>query len=446
MMTSDLRVQELIAYTKQKMGLHAYHLHASDIHLEQTIQGSMPILTMEWFPNDRKERTEEGLNPPGTAVVDVEIRSRHLRKVIFTKGLTLANKVTFKPNDLQEIIHWIEQETELTYEKHFSLSKQEEMKYIFRSSYEGIPLSPSGHIRVELDHAGRLVFFTIHGEFPDANRIQSESYSLTMDKVIEQLAFEQFKLVQFPLIEQQAWQSVYGLEEIYITNDKQTLLPFTLDEREACEINRVMEWEAPSDVTQAMEREVASDFTQAMEREAPTDEKFEGRPLFLQKESLSLDEALTLTQISKPFSISEQEKAVMMEHLLNFLRKEFAKDSGKWLFKRIFRDDPYVIAELVPYPEDQRVPIRKLRVFLDANHYEVVNYMDKGLFLSMFESYSSPGEAVIGKQEAFAQIKDKIELTPVYVYDFAQQAYRLCGKLDCKYAVLVNGEGIVSMG
>ncbi|MGG0718185.1 hypothetical protein ABE096_11435 [Robertmurraya massiliosenegalensis] len=39
------------------------------------------------------------------------------------------------------------------------------------------------------------------------------------------------------------------------------------------------------------------------------------------------------------------------------------------------------------------------------------------------------------KEEAFEKLKDRFELKLYYVYDFEQNKYLLCGKLDCQYGV-----------
>ncbi|WP_213412351.1 hypothetical protein [Xylanibacillus composti] len=344
-----------------------------------------------------------------------------MRSVIFTGGQTHADWITFKKNDLNEIIRWAELETGLIHGDNFRLNTYTETEYVFQASYEGIPLSPSGEISIKLDDAGRLVFFAMYGQFPAGSMIRGEAYALSLDRDMEKLAYEQIKLVQFPIVEEKRWLAVYALEEIYITNDKQTLIPFTMDARMDRQVNQVMEWDTP------------------------LDGKFEEQPLCFQRKDLTLEQALSLCdEPNRPFW-SDQDQAIILKNVLDFLRKEFPEDSGKWLLKRIFREEPYILAELDPFPEENRVPQRKLRVFLEESSFEVVHYMDKAPFLQMFENYASPDQAVVTKEQAFEQLKGKLELTPAYVYDGAQQAYRLCGKLDCRYGVLVNGDGVVAL-
>src|SRR5690606_770085 len=120
-----------------------------------------------------------------------------------------------------------------------------------------------------------------------------------------------------------------------------------------------------------------------------------------------------------------------------FLRMKFPQDSGKWMLKTISRDEMYLIAELEPTCEDEIFPLSKMRVFLDPEHLEVINYIDKMSFVNdMFASCTPPEPVAVTKEEAFRQIKDHISLSPVYVYDAALRQYRLYGKLDCSFGIM----------
>lgn len=59
----------------------------------------------------------------------------------------------------------------------------------------------------------------------------------------------------------------------------------------------------------------------------------------------------------------------------------------------------------------------------------------------MYMELKEVDEIKVTKEKAFEQLKDFIQLTPYYVYDFEEGYYVLCGKLDCQYAVKAcNGE------
>ncbi|WP_235749586.1 hypothetical protein [Neobacillus bataviensis] len=67
--------------------------------------------------------------------------------------------------------------------------------------------------------------------------------------------------------------------------------------------------------------------------------------------------------------------------------------------------------------------------------------MDNKPFLKMYMDLKEAEEIKVTKEEAFEKLKELIELTPYYVYDFEQGYYVLCGKLDSHYAVKAyNGE------
>ncbi len=49
----------------------------------------------------------------------------------------------------------------------------------------------------------------------------------------------------------------------------------------------------------------------------------------------------------------------------------------------------------------------------------------------MYMELEEAEEIKVAKEEALEKLKDFIELTPYYIYDFEQGYYVLCGKLDC---------------
>lgn len=419
----DPRLQQLIHFTKEKIGLEKYRLHTTDIYLERSLSGAMPILSMEWFPNEVEEPIEDDMNPPGTAVVELDIKSRRFKSIIFVQAKTLADRIRFDKSDQEGIIRWIEQETGLTYDRQFSLKKREGLRSTFQSCYEGIPTSPTGYIEIELDEAGRLVFFSSHGDFPSDKLVLEQQYTLTIDQDIEQIAFQQLKLVRFPSQKEEKWQSVYAIEEIYVAADKQTTIPFELDMnmRNAVKVGQVMRWDAP------------------------LTEPFARQSLDLDRKSLTVEQAFSFESNLEQHVITIQERAKIIEAVLQFLRKEFPNDSEKWILKRIYRDENYVLAELKPYPEDAGGYEKKMKVFIDPVTFEAINYINNAWLLEAFKNYKASEKITVSKSEAFEQIKAKLELSPIYVYDFERKRYVLCGKLDCHVGVLASGGGLVSM-
>ncbi|PLR94688.1 hypothetical protein [Bacillus sp. T33-2] len=198
---------------------------------------------MEWYPKQITEQPDDDCNPDGTAVIDLAIHSRRFNSIIFVGGISHAVGNTFDGND--SIIKWIERETGLKYGQQLKIWKQDDLKIHFEGCFNGVAVSPSGFIDFELDENGNLVFFAANGPFPSADTFQQEEFALSLADVVP-LARNQFKLFEFPSFEQEKWFPVYGLEEIYLTNNKSETIPFFADVRSSLKIDKILQWDSPS--------------------------------------------------------------------------------------------------------------------------------------------------------------------------------------------------------
>jgi hypothetical protein len=243
----DLRVKELVDFTKERIGLEDYYLHTSNIYWEKDVFNTEYTLTTEWFPNILTETIEEGSNPKGTAVVELELKTGRFKRIIFVGKTTQGKTLTFDKNDANAIIEWIEQETGLLYKQQFKIKKQEGTRIMFQECFNGTAVSPSGFIDIELDHAGRLVLFSIHGAFLSKELFIEEEYTLTFDHDMERLANQQLIHMEFPSKKEEKILSIYALDEIYVTNDKKSTLPFEAitDFKSYLRIEQVMRWDSP---------------------------------------------------------------------------------------------------------------------------------------------------------------------------------------------------------
>lgn len=413
---------KLVQYTKDKLGLDQYTLLTADIYLERSFDSAEPVLSMEWLPPGLEQRLEDETNPPGTAVVEFGIKSRRFYSVIFVEGKTFADQIRFDKNNLEEIVQWVEQETNLTYERQFKLQEwdQHEHRVVFQSSCKDIPVFPSGQIELEMDEAGRLVLFSTYGNFPAADAIAEQEYDLAIDLKIEQLASRQCKLIHFPLSKEEKWQIVYMLEEIYVAQDKQTIIPFEWPAKPGAIIDQLMQWDAPLNA------------------------KFEAQPLNMDRIRLSPDQAFSYVYDPDEWTISENEQVAVSQKITDFLRTVFPSDSGKWRLKRMYRNDAYIVAELKSMQDAiEHWHQQKMKVFIDPGSGKVVNYLDQSWLLAAFDHYAKPDKPTISREEAFQRIRPKLELTPAYVYDSKQGKYVMCGKLDCRYGVCADSGELV---
>ena len=183
--------------------------------------------------------------PEGTACIEIDIHSRKTKRVIFSKGISTVDGMTFDLNNRDKIIKWIEKETGLIYGRQFEFWREEERELHFKECIDGIAVSPSGNIEVKLDNEGRLILFSIYGQFPSEKLVKLDKYSLSLEQ-IEKIANEQLKLVEFPQIEQKKLIPAFAIEEIYIKNNDLSTLPyevFVKNDNFSLQLDKVIEWE-----------------------------------------------------------------------------------------------------------------------------------------------------------------------------------------------------------
>lgn len=416
----DVRIQELIDFTKTKFGLDNYYLQRHQFYRSVNIFNETDyILSMEWFPNHALQE-DDGSNPEGTASIEIDLKSRKFKSAIFVMGKSYAKDgVMFANLHTKDIIKWVEDETGLTYGKQFQIYKEDEGEIHFKECISGIDVSPSGSIEVKFNQEGQLTFFAVNGQFPTMEMIIKETYSLSFEKV-ERIANEQLKLIEFPSFEQKKIFPVYAVEEIYVMNDQTSTIPFEfiVDVRAFLQIDKTLNWDKPTN--QSFDRKEISWI-----EDITTEQAFSFEP----------------SPDSYPILKTEQEKCVTAVH--DFLRQEYPKDSGKWILKTLHRDKGYIHAILRTNKQDNRVFQRKLMIMIDAKNLQAVNYMDNKPMLEIYDQFQVSDKVAITKEEAYEKLKSLFELKPYYVYDFKQKQYVLCGKLDCQYGVNAsNGEVI----
>lgn len=417
----DERTQELIDLTKEKFGLWDYSLERSSFNRSVNIfNETIYTFSMEWFPNEVAEPVDEDENPDGTAVIEIDIHSRKFQSVIFVMGQTFAkNGVTF--TDKKDIIKWIEQETGLMYGQQFQLRNEEEGELHFRECIDGVGVSPSGMIDVKYDQGGRLTSFSSYGHFPSKEMVNIEPYTLTIEK-IEDIAKGQLKLAEFPNFDQKRLVPAYAVEEIYVRNDLSRTIPFEVivDVRGYLKLDKALFWDEPFDAT--FERKELN-----WHEEVTAEQAFSGVP----------------SPDSQPITEAEQEKCVI--EVRDFLRKVYPNDSGIWILKSLHRERGYIHAVLKANKQDNRVFQRKMNVMIDPKSLQAVNYMDNLMMLEMFDEFEVPGQVLIRQDEAYEKLNGKFELTPYYVYDFEQNHYVLCGKIDCHCGVNATTGDVVPL-
>jgi hypothetical protein len=407
----DQRIKKLADLTFEKFGLEEYYLGRTGFYHRSSFQNKTDYtLCMEWFPNGA-EAEDDGSNPEGTAVIEVAIPGGRTKSAIFVGGKTLADGVTFVPGDRDSIINWIEKETGLSYGQQFRLTKEEDRRLHFSVAVNGTSLYPGGHMELEVDDEGRLITFSAYGHVPESGHVQEENYALSLENIDEDILEEQLLFAQFPNREKEKWFSLFAIEEIFITNDRQKTIEFDpIGMEPKLTVNQVIEWDQPSDIP--FERKPITAF-----EEIPADQAFAGEPHI------------------ESYPIQEAEADKCAAAVRQVLSREYPGESGQWTLKTLRRSRGCIDAVLRKSGQDSSIFKRKLTVIIDAHSFEPRNYIDNQMMLDMFEGYLAPGEATVDKEEAFEKLKPYFFLKPVYVYDFEKEKYVLCGKLDCRHAV-----------
>ncbi|WP_286925161.1 MULTISPECIES: hypothetical protein [Lysinibacillus] len=414
----EQKIQALITATKEKFGLTNYYLHTSSFRRSLDIfEDTTYILTTEWLPSHAKKVEEDDLNPPGTAIIDINVHTGQLKSILFVDNKSFAEKNIIVSTSTKDIIQWIEEETGLTYNEQFQLVEEGNGRLFFKECFMGIPVSPSGSIEIKYNQDGQLTFFSAIGQFPPKNKFKQDVPALSLEKVAD-LSKKQIKLIEFPLEKQKQVLPFYGLEEIYITNDLTRTIPyeFFVNDKIQLAIDKIIYWDSP------------------------TNQSFE-------KTSLTFANNITIEQvISKEchpnlLPITNSEKEQCISTVSDFLRQEYPNDTGKWILKTLYRQDNYIYATLKYNEHSHFIFKRKLLVIIDAENLQAINSMDNQFMLNTFEAYTTVKKRTVTENQAFDKLKNHLELTPIYVYDKRLAQYILCGKLDCGFSVnATNGE------
>jgi hypothetical protein len=408
-------VQELVDFTRDKWGLNNYYLHTYNFYRKLNgLNETIYTLTMEWYPSHITEQEDEDCNPDGTAVIDLNVQNRQFESVIFVGGETFANKMLLESIEINDIIKFIENETGLIHGNQFNLQSEKENEYLFRSSINGVTVSPSGIIEIKLNSEDKLTYFSINGPFPSLDKVTEDTFSLKLEDV-EQIAKEQLKLINFPLRIQKKLMPVYCFEEIYITNDLSKTLPFIYQDL-VYSIDERLRWQTSNK------------------------KSFKRRQMNL-IENITADQAFSLESHPDLIPITDSEKERSIGCIKDFLSRVYPSDSGKWLLKTLHRNNGYIQAKISLIEQVSSIIQRKLMVFIDPITFQVLNYMDNKDFLKIYEEFPETKNLNIDSENAFQRIKSTIDLKPVYVYDFKQKNYILCGRIDSDYGInAINGE------
>lgn len=404
------KLQELINYTAEKFHLTDYYLKRHHFFKEKHgLNKIVYILNMEWFPKDAID-VEDDYNPPGTISIDLDFHTKQLKNIIFVNGRNRLEANLPEANHVEAAIEWVEKESGLEFGRQFKLINNDGSRLSFRAAADNIAVFPSGYIQLDFNEEGKLSMFSIHGVFPEEDKIRWEPFNLTSNQT-EDMIKQQCTLFEIP-VDKEKWLNVYGISEFFISNDGKRIISF--EEIEAdfsfTPLQTILSWETVE------------------ERVFPTED------IDISVET-TLEAALENRQPGENQQISEKEQQDIISVVKAYLQSIKPADSGKWKIVSLRREANYLFAELKLAAGETRILNRKINVMLNPSTLQPVNHIDNEALLETFQEFTEAEEAKLSLEEAFKALHQYIEITPVYVYDKNKDTYKLCGKVDCDYAI-----------
>ncbi|GGA82863.1 hypothetical protein [Ornithinibacillus halotolerans] len=408
-------IQEIASSLQEKYGLDEYLLKRSHLHYELTLDNQTNyILSLEWFLKDTTEE-EENFNPAGSCVMDIDFHTKAIRRIIFVNDVSYAKEGIFPSSDIENVIEWIEELTDMMFGRQFKLVQEEDTDFYFEATVDNMEVAPTGSIKVSFNDKDQLTEFSIDGVFPEETEIDWEPFSLTKEDLLDEIS-QHLSLVETPIEADEKWVYLWNIDTFYIRNDKSTLIfPEAIYNMSTyIEQDSSLQWENPSEKEYSLEE---VDFST----------------------EITLEEAIN--KISTP-PLTEEEIQASTELTREFVSKHYPSDSGKWKLTGMYPEKNYIITEV--QKDSPTVFNHKFKVIINRKNGTVANYWDSKYIFDMFQSYEKSAEAKLTKEEALEKILPKVNITPVYVKTAESEYYQLCAKVDCDYVVqAITGEVLI---
>ena len=398
------QLAEWIEMIQVKFGLDGYTCFDTSTAYEKNDWNRTNYrFTTEWLPPGHTGREEDESNPKGTAVVELDAKTGRLNSAIFVGGEAPNHGLCFLTGNKEEIIRFVEQETGWTYGHQFIDADATQHDFEFQTAYNGTPLSPEGYINVSLDDQKKLTFFSVYGLVPD--KVEEAEFHLHAASV-EELAKKRFLFVEYPVMKEEKWLPLFMIDDVFVDNETAQAIEEKPD---------VLTWKT------AKNQKVKRKLVQMAPADIEAEEMFE----------------FPSHPDTKP--ITKKAQAKIREAGTEFLQTYAPRESGEWAMLDVQRTNNMIKATLANTKDSTVIP-RMFNLFIDPDSYKVVNYVDKGSWITdMQRDFQRAEPPVLSKEEAFEKIKPHITITPMYVYN--GDTYRLQGKLDAHVAVhAVTGE------
>jgi hypothetical protein len=401
------QIQAIVVELQEKYGLEQYILKRYHIFSETNVDNKTSyILSLEWFPTDQVNTDDEDFNPDGSVVMDVDLHTKKVKRIIFVNDVSYAAEGISPTPEVEEVIDWIEEMTDMMFGRQFKLIEESERKFTFHATVDNIEVAPTGDIEVSFNERGQLTLFSIDGVFPTEDDIEWEPFSLTKEDVLDEIK-QHLALIDTPIEEEEKWLKVWHLNQFFIRNDKSEIfLPENLYNLNTfIDLNVNLKWDSVG----------TYEFT-------PKDTDF--------STEVSYEEAINKVTVTP---ISEEEVQRSLEETKELVSSLFPKDSGTWTVTGMYPEKNYIITELKG--DMFKAFQRKLKVIISRDHYKAANYWDNQFIIDMYSSYKEPEVATVTKDDALEKMVKHINVTPVYVKEKKSNRYVLCAKVDCDIVI-----------
>ncbi|WP_157037590.1 hypothetical protein [Ornithinibacillus californiensis] len=105
------QIQEIIHTQQKRFGLENYVLKREHIFMEKDVANQTNyILSLEWYPVD--QANDDGdYNPDGTAVLEINLHTKELKRIIFVNDISFATEGIFPAPEIETVIEWVEETT-----------------------------------------------------------------------------------------------------------------------------------------------------------------------------------------------------------------------------------------------------------------------------------------------------------------------------------------------
>ncbi|MFB3225152.1 hypothetical protein [Exiguobacterium sp. PHA03] len=409
MNTLHALTKQLTDYMLEKYHLTDYVLYESSYTQNKMNDQTGYSFETFWIPRGTSVIEEEDgtMLPEGT----VQITINPVTKRTTTLSLHGPTSIHSVPDDLRDPntrIAWIESETDMIHGTHFMIEEENDTFFSYVSCHEGIRLSPGCFIHLTLTENGQLDELFLYGPHPSDHHVKQESFALTLED-IDSLAKQQIKWFSYT---KPGHQCAHTVVETIVTQEASILVPSKLDFTSSIEVNDVLSWTGLS---------------------SKTHERYP----FQSGETVTANDVITQTEHPDFRPIPQETADACRAVIKDIIQNEYSADSGQWMLRHIYRQNPYLAVTLShAHPTSYVDQHRRVTILLDAKTLHWISLTDDQELHTVFDSVSAPELEDEQQDIIFNALRPYLLLTPRYVFAASKGQYVLCGLLDSNHAYL----------